>query len=71
VTITVPAGTSSGRKLRLKGRGVAPKGKTDDAGDLYAEIQIVLPEKLDDEARSIVEKLAPYGPADPRRDLRW
>ena len=41
IMLRVPPGTSSGKKLRVKGRGVAPKGA--DPGDLFAEIQIVLP----------------------------
>ena len=38
------ARNSSGRKLRVKGRGVAPKGL--DPGDLFAEILIVLPHRV-------------------------
>ena len=41
ITLSIPPGTSSGRKLRVKGHGVNPsKGKP---GDLFAEVQIVLP----------------------------
>jgi DnaJ-class molecular chaperone len=71
VTITIPPGTSSGKRLRLKGRGVSPAGRSDAAGDLYAEIQIVLPEKFDAEAIELIKRLAKYGPADPRDELRW
>lgn len=43
VTLTVPAGSAAGRKLRLKGRGI-PGGTGDKpAGDLYAVLTIVLP----------------------------
>ncbi|NQU24294.1 MAG: J domain-containing protein, partial [Candidatus Nealsonbacteria bacterium] len=41
VSLTVPPGTSGGDKLRVKGHGVRPKNAT--PGDLFAEIQIVLP----------------------------
>lgn len=46
VTVTVPAGSSSGRRLRLQGQGIraASGGK---AGDHYAVIQIMLPEESD------------------------
>ncbi|MEA1952410.1 MAG: J domain-containing protein, partial [Planctomycetota bacterium] len=44
VSLQVPAGTSSGAKLRIKGHGVERKGAK--AGDLLAEIQIVLPKDL-------------------------
>jgi len=54
-TIKVPPGTSSGRKVRLRGRGFpSPKG---DPGDLYAELRIVVPETLSDEERELYEKL--------------
>ncbi len=73
VTLTIPPGTSSGKRLRLKGRGIAPKGKT--PGDLFAEIQIVLPEnleeKLDDAAIEAIRKLASLGPDRPRDELVW
>ena len=42
--LTVPAGTSSGRKLRLRGRGLPnPKGTS---GNLYAEVRIMVPRRL-------------------------
>mgnify|MGYP000507152024 CR=1 FL=1 len=46
VTVTVPAGSSSGRRLRLQGQGIRPAsgGK---AGDHYAVIQIMLPDDID------------------------
>lgn len=69
VTLTVPPGSSSGKRLRLKGRGIAPKGEP--PGDLYAELQIVLPEKLDEASLDLVRKLAPLGPERPRGDLVW
>ncbi|MBC7173630.1 MAG: J domain-containing protein, partial [Polyangiaceae bacterium] len=59
VTLRVPEGSSSGRKIRLKGRGyVSAKG---ERGDLYAEVLIVVPKDLTDEERNLVERL---------RDLR-
>jgi DnaJ-class molecular chaperone len=69
VSLRVPAETSSGTKLRLKDRGVAvPNGSK---GDLLAEIEIVLPEKLDDESRDLIRKLDEQNPMDPRTNLRW
>jgi molecular chaperone DnaJ/curved DNA-binding protein len=73
IMLRVPPGTSSGKKLRVKGRGVAPKGS--EPGDLFAEIQIVLPAHLDDESRELVAKLDAHwqekSPQHPRRDLSW
>jgi len=71
--LRVPAGTSSGRKLRVKGRGVAPKGV--DPGDLFAEILIVLPHALDDECRELIRQFDAIankgGPQNPRSELHW
>lgn len=58
VGLTIPAGSTSGRKMRLKGRGIP--GKT--PGDLYVELSIALPPANSDEAkqlyRDMQEKLA-------------
>jgi DnaJ-class molecular chaperone len=73
IALTIPPGTSSGRKLRIKGHGVA--GKNGEAGDLYADVQIVFPSPLDDESRELVKKLDELvqskHPQQPRKDLRW
>jgi curved DNA-binding protein len=69
ITLTVPPGTSSGRRLRLKGQGVKPVGG--DAGDLLAEIQIELPSSLSPEdCESLAAQLEKYHD-NPRADLRW
>lgn len=54
VTITVPAGTSSGAKLRIKGRGVF---RGDEKGDQLCVIKIVVPRDLDDEDKELVRQL--------------
>ena len=73
ITLRVPAGSSSGKKLRIKGHGVA--GRNGEAGDLLAEIQIVLPAPLDEESIELVKKLDEHAesthPQQPRKDLRW
>jgi len=67
VKVKVPAGTPSGRVLRVKGKGVAsPKGQ----GDLLVEVQVVVPDRIDGEAREALEAFAAAMPAgDPREDL--
>ncbi|MFI5956214.1 DnaJ C-terminal domain-containing protein [Cryptosporangium sp. NPDC051539] len=56
VDVKVPAGSSSGRRLRLRGRGMPnPRGS---AGDLYAEVKIVVPQRLTDDQRAAWEMLA-------------
>ena len=63
--VTVPAGTSSGRRLRLRGRGMPrPRGTP---GDLYAEARIMVPSKLSDPERELFEQLAATSDFDPRR----
>jgi DnaJ-class molecular chaperone len=47
--ITIPPGTRSGQRFRLKGRGIA-------GGDLYAVLQIHPPKKLDRRSRELMEE---------------
>jgi curved DNA-binding protein len=73
ISLRVPAGTSSGKKLRIKGHGVALR--TGEPGDLFAEIEIVLPSPLDDASIDLIKQLDAHAqstqPQQPRRDLRW
>ena len=69
ITLTVPPNTSSGAKLRLKGQGVKPaKGS---AGDLFAELQVVLPEAIDNADREQLLEIAQQYDQNPRTDLTW
>jgi len=69
VTVTVPPGSSSGTRLKIKGQGVKPRNAP--SGDLFAELQIVLPEKLDDAALDAIRQIDEANPCDPRADLKW
>ena len=52
---TLPPGSSTGRKMRLRGRGLPnPKGP---AGDLLAEVQVVVPRRLTEEEKALFEQL--------------
>ncbi|HEY3981482.1 MAG TPA: DnaJ C-terminal domain-containing protein [Streptosporangiaceae bacterium] len=63
--VTVPAGTSSGRRLRLRGRGLPnPRGS---AGDLFAEARIMIPGELSAAEQRLFEELAAVSDFDPRR----
>jgi curved DNA-binding protein len=63
--VKVPPGTSSGRRLRLRGRGLPnPRGKP---GDLLAEAKIVVPAQLSEAERELFEQLAAASDFDPRR----
>jgi DnaJ-class molecular chaperone len=65
VELAIPPGTSSGRTLRVKGKGLPSK---DGAGDLYATVRIVLPERAGDELEALMRKWRDGTPYDPRRD---
>ena len=60
VNIKIPAGTASGQKLRVRGRGL---GKT---GDLLVATKIVVPDKISSEARKLWEQLAHESKFNPR-----
>lgn len=64
VLLTVPPGTRSGRKLRLRGRGLA-NGRGGH-GDLYAAVHIDVPAALTPEERALFEQLAKASRFDPR-----
>lgn len=66
IELKIPPCTSGGRRLRVPGKGIEDDRKR--VGDFYAQVQIVSPDSLDDEARSLLERLAAALP-DPRRDL--
>jgi curved DNA-binding protein len=65
--IKIPAGSSSGRKIRLRGKGLTlAGGAKGEKGDLLAEIRILVPEPLSDEERSLFEQLAEISSFRPR-----
>ncbi len=55
-TLSVPAGTDSGRKLRLKGKGI-PAGGGAAAGDLYVSVQIRVPRGASESALAALDAL--------------
>ena len=64
VLLTVPPGTRAGRKLRVRGRGLAKSQGA--AGDLYAAIRIDVPTTLTDRERELFEELARTSRFQPR-----
>jgi curved DNA-binding protein len=69
VALSIPAGSSSGRRLRLKGQGVRlPNGTT---GDLIVELQIRLPTEFDDQSQQWIKQLAERNPQSLRSDLSF
>ncbi len=55
VKLRIPAGTRSGRTLRVKGKGVPGRKKT---GDLLVTVEVAVPQKLSEDERKAVEALA-------------
>jgi DnaJ-class molecular chaperone len=68
VTLTIPAGTSSGTKLRLRGKGIVDR-ETKTRGDQYAVVKIVVPHHLDARAQELLKQLAEAAPLAPRQGL--
>jgi curved DNA-binding protein len=66
--VRVPAGSSSGRRLRLRGQGFpGPRG---GHGDLYATVKVMVPKHLSDRERELFEQLAAESSFDPRKERR-
>ncbi len=63
VTIRIPVGSSSGQKIRLKGKGFPARSGT---GDLFAEFQIVTPPTLSEKEQELFEELAQVSTFAPR-----
>ncbi|HEX2051568.1 MAG TPA: DnaJ C-terminal domain-containing protein [Actinomycetota bacterium] len=67
VTVKVPAGTSSGKTLRVKGRGAPrPKG---GHGDLLVKVEIEVPRRLSRREKKLLEELAEARDDSPRAHL--
>jgi DnaJ-class molecular chaperone len=66
VDLAIPAGTSSGRIFRLKGKGFPAKS---GAGDLLAAVRIVLPEGSDQALEELMKSWREGKPYDPRRGM--
>ncbi|MEQ8786844.1 MAG: J domain-containing protein [Pirellulaceae bacterium] len=69
VSLTIPPMSSTGKRLRLKGQGI--KRDSGESGDLYVELQIVLPPSMDDDSLELVRKLNEKQTFNPRSDLKW
>ena len=67
VEVTVPAGSGTGRKLRLKGRGIPAAGASQAAGDLYLLLETAVPGAVTPEQKAAWQALAKAYPGfDPR-----
>jgi DnaJ-class molecular chaperone len=68
VALTVPRGTSSGRILRLKGKGIT-NARTKAKGDQLVEIQIVMPPSIDADLETAIRQWQAKNPQPPVRNF--
>jgi curved DNA-binding protein len=72
VALKIPAGSQSGRVMRLRGRGLSARGR-EAAGDLLYELKVLAPADLTAEERALMRQLADRlkarGIADPRAEM--
>ena len=66
--LKIPAGTQSGQKLRLRGRG-APSPKGGNRGDQLVEVQVVLPTVEDERSKEIVREFSRLNPQNLREKI--
>lgn len=57
VSLRIPAGTQGGQRIRLRGKGMPLLADPTRFGDLFARVQLRIPEPLDDDARGLFEQL--------------
>lgn len=66
-TVTLPPGTPSGSKLRLRGQGVATR--SGEHGDQYVVIQIVPHKSLSSASKKLYEQIRELGEPNPREKM--
>ena len=67
-SLTIPPGSSSGLKLRLKGQGIpAAAGKPE--GDLFIVLKVVVPKTIDTTSRRLIQEFSERNPYNPRAGL--
>jgi len=65
IALTIPSGSQSGQRLRVKGKGLAGKKET---GDLYAVLKVVMPPKPDEKISGLWHELSEQVAFDPRKE---
>lgn len=66
ILLTIPAGSQTGQRLRIKGKGLVGKKET---GDLYAVIKVMMPPKPDEKSAALWQQLAEAQKTfDPRKE---
>lgn len=65
-TLSIPAGTQGGQRIRLRGKGLPARGSM-EAGDLFAKVQISIPTNLSARERELFQSLAAHSKFNPRQ----
>lgn len=65
INLTIAAGSQSGQKLRVRGKGLAGKA---GRGDLYAVLKVVMPPDASEQTKKLWEQLAEKAAFDPRAE---
>ena len=68
VTVPVPASTSSGQKLRVRGKGVPARDPL-PAGDMFVVLKVVVPKNVEEPGRELIRQFAELHPQRPREGL--
>ncbi|MBO9413161.1 MULTISPECIES: J domain-containing protein [unclassified Ruegeria] len=68
VNVSVPPGTSSGKTLRLRGKGVKKRGSA-DRGDQLIELTVAMPDQIDNDLRAFMETWRDTHSYDPRKGM--
>jgi DnaJ-class molecular chaperone len=68
VMLNIPAGSNTGKSLRLKGRGLLDR-KTQQRGDQYVKLKVVLPDTPDDKLKQFLESWEAGKAYDPRASM--
>ncbi len=67
-SLTIPPGSSTGQKLRLKGKGIPASGGKPE-GDLFVMLKVVVPKTIDTVSRRLIQEFSERNPSNPREGL--
>ncbi len=70
-TVKIPPGTPSGRRLRLRGKGMTLRGDPKKRGDQHVVIKIVPPTKVSRAGKDLLKEFQKTEDQDPRADAPW
>ncbi len=67
-SLTIPPGSSTGQRLRIKGQGIPAAGGKPQ-GDLFVSLKVVVPKSTDATSRRLIEEFSERNPQNPRAGL--